>query len=185
MIDLRWSAKSRLFGVKSQLMEGANRLKRGPKKPKAKSPLLVKARVVQGWLNHRINQMATLHLHLHLLLPLYPQTGNPPAPPSLELEAQQTIPILTPEQKKWRLGLVAGPTTAWSDKERKAWAKIAKPIEPDDWKAVRWFYTQSGCQYLRRDLLTLLNNWSGEIDRAKTLTRLRNDPHDRRTSGFP
>lgn len=100
------------------------------------------------------------------ITPISPN-GKPPAPPSLELEAQQTIPILTPEQKEVASWFGRRSTTAWSDKERKAWAKIAKPIEPDDWKAVRWFYTQSGCQYLRRDLLTLLNNWSGEIDRAK------------------
>ena len=31
-----------------------------------------------------------------------------------------------------------------------------------------WFYTQSGYKYLRKDLLTLLNNWRGEVDRART-----------------
>jgi len=59
------------------------------------------------------------------------------------------------------------PTTHWSEKELKAWKSISKPIDPEDWIALRWFYTQSECPYLRKDLLTLLNNWTGEIDRAK------------------
>lgn len=61
------------------------------------------------------------------------------------------------------------PTTLWSAKELKAWSTIAKSFdfESDDWQAVKWFYTASGCKFLRRDLLTLLNNWTGEIDRAK------------------
>jgi hypothetical protein len=96
-----------------------------------------------------------------------PISPKPPAPPSLVLEVQESKPSLTPEQIEVGSWFNRRPTTPWSEKELKTWAKIPKPIDPEDWQALRWFYTQSGCQYLRRDILTLLNNWTGEIDRAK------------------
>lgn len=98
-------------------------------------------------------------------LPHNPQ--EPPASPSLGLEVETTPPPISPEQAEIGSWFNRRPTTPWSEKELKAWAKVTKPIDPDDWQALRWFYTQSGCQYLRRDILTLLNNWTGEIDRAK------------------
>jgi hypothetical protein len=102
-----------------------------------------------------------------------PISPKPPASPSseeevLQLEAESPPrPSLTPEQLEVGSWFGRRPTTAWSEKELKAWAKVPKPIDPDDWQALRWFYTQSGCDYLRRDIVTLLNNWTGEIDRAK------------------
>lgn len=100
--------------------------------------------------------------------PLPPKPPEPPAPPSLGLEGESPPrPVLTPEQLEVGSWFGRRPTTPWSEKEQKAWVKIPKPIDPEDWQALRWFYTMSGCQYLRRDLLTLLNQWSGEIDRAK------------------
>ena len=103
--------------------------------------------------------------------PIHPE---PPAPPSLHLEALQLKQKLTPEQIEVA-GLVGRrATTEWDDKELKAWSRIRRPIAIDDWKALRWYYRESGCTYLRRDLLTLLNNWNGEIDRAKNY-----DPHAR------
>lgn len=61
------------------------------------------------------------------------------------------------------------PTTVWSPKEQKAWKEITRwfKFEGDDWDALKWFYTQSGCKFVRKNLETLLNNWQGEIDRAK------------------
>jgi uncharacterized protein YdaU (DUF1376 family) len=100
--------------------------------------------------------------------PLPPKPPEPPAPPSLELEGESIPrPSLTPGQLEIGSWFGRKPTTPWSEKERKAWSKLPKTIDPEDWQALRWFYTQSGCQYLRRDLLTLLNQWNGEIDRAK------------------
>jgi len=92
---------------------------------------------------------------------------EPPAPQSLELVIEESKPILTAEQIEIGSWLNRRSTTPWNDKERKAWAKITKPFDSDDWAALRWYYTESGCGYLRRDLFTLLNNWNGEIDRAK------------------
>ncbi len=61
------------------------------------------------------------------------------------------------------------PTTIWNHREIRAWREATRDFdfESEDWQALQWFYTKSGCKFLRRDLQTLLNNWNGEIDRAK------------------
>ena len=74
---------------------------------------------------------------------------------------------MTPEQIEVGSWFSRRPTTAWSAKELKVWENIPKPIDSEDWQALKWYYTRSGCKYLRKDIFTLLNNWSGEIDRAK------------------
>jgi len=102
--------------------------------------------------------------HRPINTPLPPE---PPASPSLGLEIETVPSPIYPAQVEIGQWFGRRPTTRWSEKELKAWAKVPKPIDPDDWQALRWFYTQSGCGYLRRDILTLLNNWTGEIDRAK------------------
>ena len=61
-------------------------------------------------------------------------------------------------------------STIWSDKETKALkAVIALQTPPEDIDALEIRY-KSGNQYLRRDIITLLNNWNTEIDRAKQPT---------------
>ena len=57
------------------------------------------------------------------------------------------------------------PSTVWSEKEQKAWKALK--LEDEDLEILQWFYTESGYQYLRKDLQTLLNNWRGEVDRAR------------------
>lgn len=61
------------------------------------------------------------------------------------------------------------PSTVWSKREVKEWKSIIKwfKFEGDDWDALRWYYTKSGCNFIRKDIGTLLNNWQAEIDRAK------------------
>lgn len=62
-------------------------------------------------------------------------------------------------------------TTAWGKDELKAWKNQREVIEAtpeEDLEALTAYYcgpTQS--QYRRRDIATLLNHWTGEIDRAK------------------
>lgn len=97
-------------------------------------------------------------------------SSSTPISPNDSLNFEQDQPSKVPlpfEQYEIASWFGRRPTTRWSEKELKAWGKIPKPIDPDDWKAIRWYYTQSGCSYLRKDLVTLLNNWTGEIDRAK------------------
>ena len=60
-------------------------------------------------------------------------------------------------------------TTRWSKKEVEAW-KLLTPIADDDFLAVEKYYRAklpADKDYRRRDLSTLLNNWNGEVDRAR------------------
>lgn len=87
--------------------------------------------------------------------------------PELGLQTETWDPSL--EQIEVASWFSRRPTTVWNAKELKAWKEITKTFEfsGDDWDALRWYYKESGCDYIRKDLGTLLNNWSGEIDRAK------------------
>lgn len=61
-------------------------------------------------------------------------------------------------------------STIWSAKETKALkAVVALQTPPEDIDALEARY-KSGNPYLRRDIITLLNNWNTEIDRAKQPT---------------
>lgn len=58
-------------------------------------------------------------------------------------------------------------STVWSEKETKALrAVVALKTPPEDLDLLETRY-RSGNPYLRRDIVTLLNNWNTEIDRAK------------------
>lgn len=61
-------------------------------------------------------------------------------------------------------------TTKWSPGEVKAW-RILTPIPEEDLATVERFYEQTerieNKGYRRHDLLTLLNNFNGEVDRAR------------------
>lgn len=59
------------------------------------------------------------------------------------------------------------PTTAWTDKEIKAWNAIPSESIADGIDILAAPYL-AGEKYCRRDLLTLLNNWQGEIDRWRS-----------------
>lgn len=62
-------------------------------------------------------------------------------------------------------------STAWSAKELRALDAVVKMgTESDDFSALSKYYSATIPQaedYRRRDVLTLLNNWAGEIDRAR------------------
>jgi hypothetical protein len=78
-------------------------------------------------------------------------------------------PSIEVETLNLRIGSWFGrrPTTNWSEKETKALkAVIALRTPPEDIDTLEARY-RSGNPYLRRDILTLLNNWNTEIDRAK------------------
>lgn len=87
--------------------------------------------------------------------------------PELGLQTETWKP--SPEQIEVASWFGRKPTTVWSKRELKAWSEMTVwfKFEGDDWDALRWYYKESGCDYIRKDLGTLLNNWSGEIDRAK------------------
>lgn len=90
--------------------------------------------------------------------------------PELELSVLSKPWNPTPEQIEVASWFNRKPTTPWSKKESVTWAMLNGDMnfcKGDDWLALKWYYTESGCKFLRKDLGTLLNNWQGEIDRAK------------------
>ena len=77
------------------------------------------------------------------------------------------------EQAKSRIGswFKRRPKTSWNQKEIKS-LKVVLKSEPTDeeWNLMESRY-QSGDPFLRKDILTLLNNWNGELDRARQPSR--------------
>ena len=60
-------------------------------------------------------------------------------------------------------------STLWTLHEAEALAEIM-PLDKDSFLALEWYYLaeiDKAEDYRRRDLMTLLNNWQTEIDRAK------------------
>ena len=60
------------------------------------------------------------------------------------------------------------PTTAWSVREQAAWRNIKADALAEGLQVLAQPYKQK-VKFTRRDLLTLLNNWTGEIDRWRNL----------------
>ena len=60
------------------------------------------------------------------------------------------------------------PETSWSQKELKALKATFDLDTPESEILLLEARYRSGNQFLRRDILTLLNNWNTEIDRAKS-----------------
>ncbi len=77
------------------------------------------------------------------------------------------------QQKLSPLGLrVAGwfkrrPTTPWSDREIRALKTVESLKTPDEDISLLETAYVGKVPYIRKDVLTLLNNWNGEIDRAR------------------
>lgn len=105
----------------------------------------------------------------------------PPQPPSERSADAETPPPLlavdglvleeerkTVEVRKLALGKLFSrrETTRWSPKEIKAFNAGPKDCPEDEFQLLCNYYA-SDAEFLRHDLSTLLNNWSGEIDRAK------------------
>lgn len=64
-------------------------------------------------------------------------------------------------------------TTRWSDKELKSWRAIVASLDASDLDALERRYTSNDpetVKYRRHDLATLLNNWPGEVDKARRWT---------------
>ncbi len=149
-----WRAKSSEGGKKSaEKRRIAKEAKENATKPQP--PL-------EGWLPNGANQTATLQSSPSPSIPPNPQGGFSlsPAPTG---EADNS-PLMI------RLGKFFNrrATTRWSAAERKALKKLT-PIDPEDIELLERYYLEEipqGDDYRRRDLETLLNNWTKEIDRA-------------------
>lgn len=71
-----------------------------------------------------------------------------------------------PNPTQLRLGSLfkRKPETRWSEKESKAFKAIGE-IQESDLALIESYHAKS--EYHRKDLLTLLNNWATELDRAR------------------
>ena len=91
---------------------------------------------------------------------------EPSMPPAGDLVSNQAdrIAALFKRQK----------TTPWSEKEVKSWKKLMKfrpYLDEDELTMVERYYKEArkkSDNYCRRDLLTFLNNYPGEVDRARS-----------------
>jgi hypothetical protein len=104
---------------------------------------------------------------------LLPSPSPSPTPSPLVLGGDSTsvmqVKFKTPEMV--RLGKLWNrrDSTKWTKEELKA-IKLIEPIGEDDLKAIERYYTAkhpADADYRRRDMITLLNNWNGEVDRAR------------------
>jgi hypothetical protein len=79
---------------------------------------------------------------------------------------------LSPDLEAFRLRVGAmirrRPTTQWSTKEIKALKEIFDFNTPEEDLVALEARYQSDDKYLRRELMTLLNNWNGEIDKSRS-----------------
>lgn len=123
-------------------------------------------RVVEGWLPNGTNQKATLQSSSSSSYntPVVPKGTAPKGPLQLRAEAIFNRRPDTP--------LTAG--------EQRAFVKSKAAIEatPEaDWALLEAFYKAPQSEtYTRTSLATLLNNWNGEIDRARTWADAKHEP---------
>jgi len=101
--------------------------------------------------------------------PHMPEACSPSPSPSNTLNHTGSDEDPEVETLRLRIGswFKRRPTTKWSEKEIRALKSVLKlNTPPEDIDALeRWYL--SGDPYLRRDPFTLLNNWNGEIDKAR------------------
>lgn len=105
----------------------------------------------------------------------------PPKPPVTSVTPPPELPLVggegskpkvwepSPIQKRFNALFRRQPATKWTDKELKA-LKLIEPVPEADMQTVEAYYTAShppDRDYRRRDLQTLLNNFAGELDRAR------------------
>ena len=107
------------------------------------------------------------------------ENSNTPVVPKgtdldLNLDSGNEPATKTPRQPKTNHGqrihamFNRGPRASWSDKELKALSRL-EPFDTDDFDLVEKHYLTggSGHGYIRTDVQTFLNNYQGEVDRAK------------------
>lgn len=106
-----------------------------------------------------------------------PQAGglglDLPEPPEWLEPAERT-----PQQITIGLWFKRRASTPWSEPETRAWRKITKRTQPEELaeqiRLLGEYYTakipDTARDFRRRDVLTLLNNWPGELDRARNFT---------------
>lgn len=149
-----WRAKSSEGGKKSaEKRRIAKEAKENATKPQP--PL-------EGCLPNGANQTATLQSSPSPSIPPNPQGGFSLSPAPTGEAGNSPLMIHLGKFFNRRA------TTRWSAAERKALKKLT-PIDAEDIELLERYYLEEipqGDDYRRRDLETLLNNWTKEIDRA-------------------
>lgn len=88
-----------------------------------------------------------------------------------DVEVPEDKPDLTPLQARICSWFDRRITTKWTLKEQRAYRTHAHLTPPEDIEVLERYYTAkipSETDYRRKDLATLLNNWPGELDRARS-----------------
>jgi hypothetical protein len=99
-------------------------------------------------------------------------TPLPPRGDLLELDSEMAAAPKPPRQPKTDHGqrihslFHRGPRASWSDKELKALRKL-EPFDTEDFALVESYYRTSGNAFLRTEVQTFLNNYQGEVDKAR------------------
>ena len=95
-----------------------------------------------------------------------------PSPSPSPTEDTKKEKALSPDLEAFRLRVGAmirrRPATHWSSKEIKALKEIFDFNTPEEDLVALEARYQSDDKYLRRELMTLLNNWNGEIDKSRS-----------------
>ena len=101
-----------------------------------------------------------------------PKTSSPRIAERSSMDSRSLQSAITSADFKARANRLLGrrDTTAWSAAELRA-AKPHLHTCEDDWKLLENFYAKRGEKdiFTRRSMLTLLNNWAGEIDKARSM----------------
>jgi uncharacterized protein YdaU (DUF1376 family) len=108
-----------------------------------------------------------------VLQPDHQPEFNSPSPSPSPKEDTKKEKALSPDLETFRLRVGAmirrRPTTQWSTKEIKALKEIFDFNTPEEDLVALEARYQSDDKYLRRELMTLLNNWNGEIDKSRSI----------------
>lgn len=95
-----------------------------------------------------------------------------PSPSPIDKDTKKAPINLSPELEAFRLRVGAmvrrRPSTQWSSKEIKALKEIFDFNTPEEDIVLLEERYKSNDPYLRRELMTLLNNWNGEIDKVRS-----------------
>jgi hypothetical protein len=101
-----------------------------------------------------------------------PKTSSPRIAERSSMDSRSLQSAITSADFKARANRLLGrrDTTAWSAAELRA-AKPHLQTCEEDWKLLENFYAKRGEKdvFTRRSMLTLLNNWAGEIDKARSM----------------
>jgi uncharacterized protein YdaU (DUF1376 family) len=99
----------------------------------------------------------------------WPEDSSPSPSPKEDTKKEKA---LNPDLEAFRLRVGAmirrRPTTQWSTKEMKALKEVFDFKTPEEDLFALEVRYQSDNKYLRRELMTLLNNWNGEIDKSRS-----------------